>query len=68
MKSVKHSVSFIFVFYFLFSGNSNAQKNEVSVSAAEKAYNQFNLKESRNIYQQVVYNKSLPVEEWVTAL
>lgn len=68
MKSVKHSVSFIFLFYFLFSGSSNAQKAGISVSAAQKAYNQFNLKESRDIYQQVVYNKFLPVEEWVTAL
>lgn len=64
MKSVKHSVRFIFVFYFLFSGNSNAQKNEVSVSAGEKAYNQFNLKESRNIYQQVTALQNLANQDW----
>jgi hypothetical protein len=66
MKSIQNSVRLVIVFYF--SVSSNAQKKEVSVSAAKKAYNQFDLKESRDIYHQIGYNKLFSVEERVTAL
>lgn len=68
MKSIRYSVRLVIVFYFLFSVSSNAQKKEISVSAAKKAYNQFDLKGSRDIYHQIGHNKFFSVEERVTAL
>ena len=68
MKSIKYSVRLVIVFYFLFSVSSNAQKKEISVSAARKAFNQFDLKGSRDIYHQIGHNQSFSVEDRVTAL